>query len=131
MKLVFVIAAIFIIGTNAGSPSFTPMSSSIPSIAPPQSCADIKSLIEQLSADIRELLKQQVLLHPRLLDLNDIANGNFLLNILSNILSGNEILTFDNILLHSILSPNIVIGKTDFGFDINSTWGCLIDIFSA
>ena len=107
------------------------MPSSHPSIVAPTSCADIKTLIEQLSADIRELLKQQVLLHPRALDLTDIAGGNFLINILSNILSNNNVLTFDNILLHSILSPNVVIGKTDFGFDINSTWGCLTDLFSA
>jgi hypothetical protein len=96
----------------------------------PLTCNDIKTIIDQLSMDVREDLKQQVIHHPRALDVNGITGGTFLTQILSNILQHANILNFDQILLNSILSPTIVFPKSEFGHNLDFSWNCLVELFT-
>ncbi|KAL7015059.1 hypothetical protein ACKWTF_016267 [Chironomus riparius] len=128
MKLIFVVAAIFIIGTYAGSPSYNPLPFPITS---PLSCGEIEILVNQLSEAAREALKSQVLQRPRLLDLGNLLNGNLLGSVLSGILSGLNILNLDKVLLSNILSPTIVLPKSDIDTEFDPTWNCLVNFFES
>jgi hypothetical protein len=110
-------------GAFSGSPSYSPPSS--------PSCDDIKSIIDRLSADIRKLLKVKILTQPRSLNIEGMSGGNLLINIVSNILSNVHVLNADEVLLHALISPTIVFPKSEFGFDVESSWGCLIHIFES
>ena len=103
------------------------------------SCEDIKSIVEKLSPEVRDALEMQVMSQPRALNLFGVlggnggngSGGNILTNIVSGLLSNLNLSGVDHLLLGTLATVTNVLGRSEYGFEVDSSWNCLIEVFSS